>query len=451
MCSLFCESVRNGRGFIATMRKYRIRLAIAVVSLLCFTLILPELKGVIDHHQREFDFEVYYTAATLVRNNLDIHVYDDAGSGQDPQLRFADESTTFAQKARELGIDSLRLYVYPPTLADLMVPLTVIPLRRAEIVWQWLNFLALVGTALMLSRMVGMKIFSVGTLAIVAFLLIFRPTSQCYLWGQITILLLFLVVAGLTFYGQGRKVPAALMFALAAAIKITPLIVIVPLIAWRDRKSLRNLALCLIGILGALWVVNGRDLIMFYGLHVLPSMSNGIVTQDNRSLGSVLQLFWRVFAHGSSPKVFIWVAKILSAGIICYSGWISSHNWKNEATEYRLAVVAEFFLLSCCLSPVAWLHAYMLAVPAIVILCKRAFDRDLPGTETLLLIAFILSLNCYRYNTVAPITGGSVLHYVGMLPPIFALMTPVFGLALALAGLRRLSTEPGRILTMGVA
>jgi alpha-1,2-mannosyltransferase len=433
------------------MQKSRVRVAFGVLAVFCFALVLPELKGVIDHHQREFDFEVYYTAATLVRDNLDIHVYDGAGSGQDPQLRFADESTTFAQKAHELGIDSLRLYVYPPTLADLMVPLTVVPLRRAEIIWQGLNLLALAGIALMLSRMVGMKTVSVGTVAIAAFLLIFRPTSQCYLWGQITILLLFLVAAGLTFYGQGRKVPAALMFALAASIKITPLIVIVPLIAWRDRKSLRNLALCLIGILGAIWLVNGRDLIVFYGLRVLPSMSNGIVTQDNRSLGSVLQLCWRVFVHGSSPKVVIWATKILSAGIICYSGWISSYNWKNEAAEYRLAVVAEFFLLSCCLSPVAWLHAYMLAVPAIVILCKKAFDGDLRGTEALLLMAFILSLNCYRYNTVAPLTGGSVLHYVEMLPPIFALMTPVFGLTLALVGLRRLNTERGRILTMGVA
>ena len=155
---------------MATMRKYRIRLALAVVSLLCFVLVLPELKGVIDHHQREFDFEVYYTAATLVRDNLDIHVYDDAGTGQDPQLRFADESTTFAQKAHELGIDSLRLYVYPPTLADLMVPLTVVSLRRAEIIWQWLNLLALAGTALMLSRMVGMRTLSVGTGAIAGFL-----------------------------------------------------------------------------------------------------------------------------------------------------------------------------------------------------------------------------------------------------------------------------------------
>lgn len=382
-----------------------------------------------------------------MRDNLDVHVYDDAGSGQDPQLKFADEGTTFAQKAHELGIDSLRLYVYPPTLADLMVPLTVVPLGRAEIIWHGLNLLALAGIALMLSRMVGMKTLSVGTVAIATFLLIFRPTSQCYLWGQITILLLFLVAAGLTFYGQGRKVPAALMFAVAGAIKITPLIVIVPLIAWRDRKSLRNLALCLIGILGAILMMNGRDLILVYGLHVLPSMSGGIVTQDNRSLGSVLQLFWRVFTHGSSPKGVIWSTKILSAGIICYSGWISSYKWKNEAAEYRLAVVAEFFLLSCCLSPVAWLHAYMLAVPAIVILCRKAFDGDLPGTETLLLIAFVLSLNCYRYNTTIPLAGGSFSHYAAMLPPVLALMTPVFGVALATIGLRRLNASPRGIIS----
>ena len=424
---------------MATMQKYRIRIAFAVVSFLCFALILPDLRGVIQRNQREFDFEVYFTAAALVRDNQDIHVYDDAGNGQDPQLRFADESTAFAHKAHELGIDSLRLYVYPPTLADLLVPLTLVSLQRAEILWQWLNLLALAGIALMLSRMVRLKIFSIGTLLIATFLLIFPSTAQCYLWGQITIFLLLLVVTGLTFYGQGRKLPAALMFALATAVKITPLIVIVPLIAWRDTKSLRNIALCLLGIFGVLWFVNGRELIVFYVLRVLPSMSGGIVTQDNRSLGSMLLLCWRVLTHNGSPTVVIWGTKILSAGIFCYSGWISSFKFRESSAEYRLAVIAEFFLLSCCLSPVAWLHAYMLAVPAIVILGKQALDGNLPRTEALLLMAFVLSLNCYRYNATAPITGGSALHYIGVLPSILALLTPVFGVMLGLAGLRRLN------------
>lgn len=428
---------------MATMQKYRIRLAFAVVSLLCCALILPELKGLIDRHQREFDFEVYYTAAALVRDNLDIHIYDDAGSGQDPQLRFADESTTFAHKAHDLGIDALRLYVYPPTLADMMVPFAAVSLERAEMLWRGLNLLALAGIALMLSRMVGMKAFSIGTLAIAGFLVIYRPTSQCYLWGQITIFLLLLVVAGLMFYGQGRKIPAALMFALAAAIKITPLIVIVPLIAWRDSKSLRNVALWLVGIFGVLWFVNGRELIVFYVLRVLPSMSNGIVAQDNRSLGSLLQLCWRVLTHNGSATVVIWATKVLSAFIFCYSGWISSFKFKESSAEYRLAVMAEFFLLSCCLSPVAWIHAYMLAVPAVIILGKRAFDGDLPGIEAVLLMAFVLSLNCYRYNTNAPVAGGGMLHYIGILPSIFALMSPVFGVALGLMGVRRLSATYG--------
>ena len=295
---------------MSTTQKYRIRIAFAVVSLLCFALILPDFKGVIQRNQREFDFEVYFTAAALVRDNQDIHVYDDAGNGQDPQLRFADEATAFAPQGHELGIDSLRLYVYPPTLADLLVPLTLVSLQRAEILWQWLNLLALAGIALMLARMVGLKILSIGTLLIATFLLIYRPTAQCYLWGQITIFLLLLVVAGLTFYGQGRKLPAALMFALAAAVKITPLIVIVPLIAWRDAKSLRNIGLCLMGIFGVLWFVNGRDLIVFYVLRVLPSMSGGIVTQDNRSLGSMLLLSWRVLTHNASPIAVIWGTKI---------------------------------------------------------------------------------------------------------------------------------------------
>ena len=102
-----------------------------------------------------------------------------------------------------------------------------------------------------------------------------------------------LEVAGLYFYLRNRTVPAALMFALMTAIKITPLIVVVPLLAFRDWKQLRAFVLALAALLIGISLVNGEGLLHQYVEHVVPAMSTGVVSFQNRNLGTALQIAWQ--------------------------------------------------------------------------------------------------------------------------------------------------------------
>jgi uncharacterized membrane protein len=130
-----------------------------------------------------------------------------------------------------------------------MTPLTFLPPAGALIAWNLLNLAMIVLVSVVLMRLQGVRNPVLASL-IAVLLLLFRPTLNCLYWGQVSILLLFLVVAGLSLYASGQKSMAGFMFALAAAIKLTPLIVIVPLLAWRDWKSLRAIALWGAVILG---------------------------------------------------------------------------------------------------------------------------------------------------------------------------------------------------------
>ena len=79
---------------------------------------------------------VYYTAASLVRSGDSLHIYDHSQPDINPQVRSASPNGLFAQTADAFGITGILLYVYPPTLADLMAPLTRFsPLAALRLWW----------------------------------------------------------------------------------------------------------------------------------------------------------------------------------------------------------------------------------------------------------------------------------------------------------------------------
>ena len=417
------------------MAAYRAPFIVAFVLIACFSTSFLHLSTLVNFKNPQNDLNVYYTAASLVRNHQGQNIYSGADTGEDPQRRQADPNTIFATKARALGIETVHLYVYPPTLADLAVPLTFLSIRNASIIWKFSNIALLLSVALTLIRTLGMRPFGLESLATLALVLIFRPSLEALQFGQITILLLALETFGMILYVRGNQGSAALLFAVASAIKLTPLIVIVPLIAWRDWKTLRSLALWVFLIFAGLCLLNGPNVLTNYVQHVLPAMAGGILDVENRNLSSALRVFWRDFAPVPSPMWLSGATKILSLLVIAYAGWQSQAK-RAVTSEYRLSVLALFLVLSCCLAPVAWQHAYVATIPAIVILLKRLLDKRLRLAETILFVSFVLSINTGLIG-LAQTTGKAALADLNM-------MTPLIGVALVIMQLWRLAADRPR-------
>ena len=403
---------------------FKLRLVLASTALIT-------LAGTFSTHywsptEKGSSFSVYYTAACLVRSNMNLHLYDGVERNVNPQLIVANPTTTFARTASAHGIPRVMLYLYPPTIADLLVPLTVFSPAVAFIVWDMLNLAMILAASVMLTQM--LRIRSPGWAGLVAvFLVCFRPTLSCFHFGQVSILLLFLLMAGLSFYAHGRKNMAGLMFALAAAIKLTPLIVIIPFVAWQDWKILRAIALWIVAIMGALWIVNGSGTLNLYFRLVLPSMSGRNLGAENfgyanRTLGNIFYTFYHYLPgvdRDATPNGLVWAVRLVSLLVIVCAGWLSQV--KNEdklLDDERLGMIAIFLLLSCCVAPFSWLYAWVLSAPTLVMFGKRISEQRSNAVESTLFLLFLLSLLTSKFH--------------------LGLATPPLGVALAIIGLHRL-------------
>lgn len=373
------------------------------------------------------NFEMYYTAASLVRSGMSTHIYNVFDPNTNPQQLFADPNSIFAKTASAHGISRITLYLYPPTLADLIVPLTFLSPSSALIVWNIFNVLMMLAISFSLTRMLDIKFWG-STVLVAAAILLFRPSLNNFHWGQVSILLAFLLTVGFYLYVHEHKSIAALLFVLAIAIKLEPIVVFVPLIAWRDWKCLRSMALWSILVCLGLLGINGGDALNLYFMHQLPAMSGGTYADVNRSFGNIFYTYFGGVPGVISSRGLSLFVKVLSALILCYAGWLSRVKlWANTTNRQRFEIGMMFLLFACCLSPYSWFYNWALCAPVVVMFCKRTWDGRADTVETVLLIALLLSLSTSRFD--------------------MAMITPILGVVLGLVALHRMRQERSGIET----
>ncbi len=384
------------------------------------------------HRPNLADFQVYDAAAELVREHRSIHMYDDADNEKVFQLKFAGSDTPFTQAAHRLGIAQVRLYIYPPILADLLLPLTFVSARTAGFVWLLINLSALFGIAWLMARLLDYRPAGLAGLSAVVGLFALFSTGMCLIWGQVTIVLLLLWTAGLFFYLRGRHAASAFVFALATAIKLTPLLVVVPLLVWREWRWLRAYAGFLLCFVAAMCLLNGPASLADYAFHVTPSMSGGgTPTAENKALLASAQMFY-VALHGGAvnpvvmaiPSSVIFFGKLCSllsvvAAIVC----VYRLGARLPMAD-RLLTLALFAVLSVCVAPISWKHAYIVVFPVLGILWARAFRERVPNGRLLFLTFCSLELGSFVFDSLA----GKLTH--GAVEGVLFFLAPATGLTL---------------------
>jgi hypothetical protein len=366
------------------------------------------------------DFRCYYTAAWLVRDQQSSDIYLDSENHDPSTYRdHIGSGTAVAKIAADHRIysDVVWPYTYPPTLADLLVPLTFLSPSTALILWYLLYIPALIWAGVLLVRLPGISRPELlwPTLAF----LLFPPTMNAVVWGQVVILLFLALVAGIGLYARQRIHSAAFLIALTIAIKLTPLILVIPLIAWRDWKMLRSIASWGADMAAAVVLVNGWHPLQLYFFHEMPRIGSEFYI-GNRSLAATIQVLWFHTQSGTPAPDLVLAGKLISLLVLCYAGWIIRAKGEQKPSDgFRVESIAYFLLLSCCISPLSWVHAYLLGAPALVFYGKRIWDDQASAFEGIVFLLLILSL---ATNTVLPLVT----------------MTPLFGMTLGLLGLRRL-------------
>ena len=355
------------------------------------------------------DFCVYTTAAILVRDGQSAHIYDGADTGVDPQFLLVADGMPYANVAHSLGLGKVAMYVYPPLLADLLVPLTFLGLPAADMVWWCFNLASLLVSGLMLQRIVGVRWNSLPGVAVLAGVAAMGSAVDAINYGQVTVLVSLALVAGLYFYQRGWIYASSFAIALAAGLKLTPLIALVPFLLWKEWRWVRGFLISFAALLAGMVLVNSRAVVMDYFVHVAPAMSRGIPSLKNRTILSCLKLSYGI-RHGISiwqisllpatvtPAWLTLLGKAIGLLLLCaLLLWIYRQKGRSGMVD-RLEMLAAIALLSAVISPVSWVHAYVVALPALVMLWNRQLRLPQPWITTVLLVVCSLSVGGFCFE-----------------------------------------------------
>jgi hypothetical protein len=391
------------------VRPFHVSRVVAVrilARLLLLAVFMLALRGALTEwhqfpdYQSNSDFSAYFTAAWLVRTHQSPEIYRGVGSKVDPNFIDADPNSVFGRMAKNLGYSGTGLYNYPPTFADMLLPLTLLPTRTALIVWTILNFAALLFISVLLARRLDMPAPAAASLIFVL-LLFYRPTVSCLIYGQVAILLLLLLLGGFELYARGHTSTAALLFVLAVGIKLTPLIAMMFFVARRDWRMLRWITLWSAMFLAALMSIHGPAVLELYFLRYLPLVGAQNVYLENRGLTNSLQVLITRRDAGVLLPVYAQIGKVLSLLSLAAVGWFSRRTQDDiEPSRDGFEPFALFLLLCCSLSPVAWLHAYVLALPAVVLAARRAWQGSIRIFELVSFALFVLSITANRFMSL---------------------------------------------------
>jgi alpha-1,2-mannosyltransferase len=272
-------------------------------------------------------------------------------------------------------------FTYPPFSALLFAPFAHVPVRVCEVGFSWVNLGALFGMIVVSLRAVC-RSFDKRTLVwwglvLLLPVLFFDPVRQTFLLGQVNIILALMIVADLT---MDLPVPRGILVGLAAAIKVTPIILIPYLFLTRQgRAGLRATA----SFAGAalLAVACNASTSWSYWTHYIrdPQRAGMLSWVGNQG---VLGATERMLGHAvTTPTTFVIVLTVGVVGLLIAAGAS-----RRSSPVLGLLVVEATESLA---SPVSWSHHFIWMI-LLVAWLALAEDRPRGGEWWALGVALLL-------------------------------------------------------------
>ncbi|MBX7105091.1 MAG: DUF2029 domain-containing protein [Gemmataceae bacterium] len=197
-------------------------------------------------------------------------------------------------------------YPNPPVMAVMLRPLASLPPVAGALVWFYLKVGMALASFAIVFRLArdGDRAFPPWAQALTVVLSI-RPVLGDLMHGNVNLLIVFLVLAGLALYRADWDFTAGLFLALAIACKVTPALFLVYFVwkrAWRVAAGMAaglGLFLLVVPALVLGWADNLELLQSWFEKMVLPFLAGGQITSEhpNQSLPGLLT---RLFTHSPS-------------------------------------------------------------------------------------------------------------------------------------------------------
>ncbi|HYM01167.1 MAG TPA: glycosyltransferase family 87 protein [Blastocatellia bacterium] len=332
-------------------------LGLIALAILAGGLLFARRSGA-DQRVYRNDFNVYYFASRQIL------------SGTDPYQQRLTVNTP---------------YLYPPLLAELLIPLALLPVPLSAYLWFVVNAVALVAGALMCAELVvpspdvhqgeptepdeaprarplapALRIRR--WVALLSVLIVLRFALDCFEMGQVNCVVAALSVAHVYLYERRRPGASSLALAVAAAIKLSPVVILgYHLFKGRFTFALQCAALMALLSLGSFLPFGSRSLPAFrtfWNQTVQNGQGFDLAYSGNQSVRGALARFEHEegTASGRIPSepasYVIALALFVVAGLFALKG-------RGEPSA-----AAPFFCLAPLLSPLSWKgHFLILLMP----------------------------------------------------------------------------------------
>lgn len=262
-------------------------------------------------------------------------------------------------------------FLYPPFAALLAVPLALLPQALVEIGWTLAGVLALLAV---LHRF-GLKGWVLSVVATAAAMAA-APVLQTLAFGQLGIFLVALVMLDLTpgprLLGRRRLLPEGVLTALATAIKLTPGIFLLYLIATRKMRATAVMVATGLAVSLVSGAVAPAASVTFWGRLARgeTGLGHSLIYYTNQS---VMADVVRILGLGGGAAV----VGLAAAGLVAALGvWVAAL-WHGLG-EVRLAVTL-CGVAGLLASPVSWVHHFVWVVPLAFCLLEGSIRA--PGTS----------------------------------------------------------------------
>ena len=274
-------------------------------------------------------------------------------------------------------------FTYPPAAALFAVPLALMPWPAAQLAWVPVIYVPL-GVVIWFAFAPLLR--RAGRLRAVAFAVIFAgcaylfPVRDEMRFGQVDMILLAMAVADCA--ARAPRWPRGALVGLATAIKLVPGVFIVYLwLSGRRRAAVTAAAAAAAWTLGA-WLLLPRDSVTYWTSAIFQSGRLGSnAGTSNQSLRGILL---REFLPGQAPGA-LWAVLAIAVAI---AGFALAGRLARQGREMEgIAVTALLWVL---LSPVSWIHHFVVVV--LVIGAILADGRSRPRVAIAVVTAAFFAL-----------------------------------------------------------
>lgn len=330
-------------------------------------------------------------------------------SGTDPNT-YSNDFNVYFFAARELlqghtpyenSLGESTAYLYPPLLAELLMPLALLPLPVAAYLWFLISAAATFAALRMSSLLVenelgvspsgGMRRFNhlrlKAVLQTFTALMLLRFILDNFDYGQVNLIVTALAIAHVYFYTQNRKPAAALALALAATLKLTPAILLAYHLAKGRWRFVAASAVLTIGLLALSFAPFGsrtsQTVQAFYNRTIKNERGFDLAYHGNQSLRGAIERLRRV----DYLDFLRW--ELVAGGLFFLALLFVYFRASNE-----LSASAPFFCLAVMLSPLSWKQHFVILMPPIAWLLGEAIREEQKRQRfllfTILVIVFVL-------------------------------------------------------------